>query len=343
MYKVISLFSGIGGSSQGYKQAGLNVVASVEFLDYQARTYRLNHPTTRLYQSDIRTLEPLTILQDLGLSIGELDILDGSPPCSSFSTSGITSDGWGKAKDYGNKRQRTDDLFWDYIRFVRAMKPKVFVAENVSGLIKGVSKGHFNDFMVAFQESGYKVSAKLLNAANYGVAQNRQRVIFIGVREDLGLLPTYPSVKQSVVSAEEALRGVVVDISENVAMSPNLLDLWHRTRVGGSFDEAMLVRSGRQSYFSHKRVAANKPANTITAHAGSDLSHWSEPRNFYSHELQALQSFPADYQINENRTTRIEGIGRSVPPRMMEAIARTIRTEILDKVYSDGVPSEISN
>ena len=119
--RVISLFSGIGGSSEGYIAAGADVLASVEFLDYQARVYRANHPETRVYEEDIRKLDPLEIISDLGLKVGELDVLDGSPPCSSFSVSGKGAKGWGKAKSYGNRKQVTDDLFFEYIRFVDAM------------------------------------------------------------------------------------------------------------------------------------------------------------------------------------------------------------------------------
>ena len=129
--RVISLFSGIGGSSEGYIAAGADVLASVEFLDYQARVYRANHPETRVYEEDIRKPDPLEIISYLGLKVGELDVLDGSPPCSSFSVSGKGSKGWGKAKSYGNRKQVTDDLFFEYIRFVEAIKPKFFVAEKV--------------------------------------------------------------------------------------------------------------------------------------------------------------------------------------------------------------------
>ncbi len=129
--KIISLFSGIGGSSEGYIADGNEVVAAVEFLDYQAETYRINHPETKVYEEDIRKLDPLKILEELGLKVGELDVLDGSPPCSSFSVSGKGSKGWGDEKSYGNRKQVTDDLFFEYIRFVDAIKPKFFVAEKV--------------------------------------------------------------------------------------------------------------------------------------------------------------------------------------------------------------------
>ncbi|GAB3284438.1 DNA (cytosine-5-)-methyltransferase [Larkinella harenae] len=332
MYQVISTFSGIGGSSQGYKQAGMKVLASVEFLDYQARNYRLNHPSTKVYQADIRTLDPLAILSDLGLHPGDLDILDGSPPCSSFSTNGIVADGWGKVKPYGNKQQRTDDLFFEYIRFLQMMQPKCFVAENVSGLIKGASKGYFNQFFEAFQGAGYRVKAKLLNAANYGVPQIRQRIIFIGVRNDLGLDPVFPLPTSRIISASEAIRAYQIRKTEDVSISDLQYEYWGVTKPGESMEESNYRKTGKKGWFSKVKLHALRPANTITAHASDDLFHWKEPRHLYIDELKALQSFPNDYQLVGSYGRNAEGIGRSVPPKMMEAIARIIAEEVLSKV-----------
>ncbi|GAB3546391.1 DNA cytosine methyltransferase [Spirosoma fluminis] len=337
MYKVISTFSGLGGSSQGYKQAGLNVLASVEFLDYQAENYRRNHPTTRLFQGNIRDLDPLAILAEVGLAPSELDILDGSPPCSSFSTNGIVAKGWGKVKGYGNTVQRTDDLFYEFIRFLRAMRPKVFVAENVSGLIKGVSKGHFNAFLKAFRASGYVTKAKLMNSANYGVPQLRERVIFMGVREDLagppgGLEPTYPVPNPKFITASQALAGAPIDLNEDVSLSELHLKYYQHTRPGEGLDKGSMRAGDGYKWFSHKKLHPHKPSNTLTAHAFDDVTHWSEPRKLYVAEAKRLQSFPDTYTLTGDRRRQIEGIGRSVPPKMMEAIGRAIASEILDKI-----------
>lgn len=333
MYKVISTFSGIGGSSQGYKQAGFEVLASVEFLDYQADNYRLNHPKTRVYQGDIRKMDPLKILEDVGLEVGELDLLDGSPPCSSFSTNGIVSKGWGKVKAYGNKKQRTDDLFFEYIRFIKAIRPKVFVAENVSGLLKGASKGMFNIFFNEFMSCGYKVKAKLMNSANYGVPQSRERVIFIGVREDLGIEPSYPIPSLTYITAEEALRDCPVDKSEDVSISDQYQKYWEKTKPGEAMSEGSLRCGDGYKWFSRKKLNPNRPSYTLTAKAYDDVTHWSEARNLYTAELKRLQSFPDSYVLRgTSRQKMCEGIGRSVPPKMMEAVARNIKENILDKI-----------
>jgi DNA (cytosine-5)-methyltransferase 1 len=333
MYKVISTFCGLGGSSTGYKMGGLDVVASVEFLDYQARNYRRNHPTTRLYEADIRTLDPLKILADLGLKPGELDIFDGSPPCSSFSTAGLVADGWGVEKKYGNQVQATDNLFAEYFRFLRAIQPKICVAENVSGLLKGDSKGHFNNFLREFDAAGYQVTAKLMNAANYGVAQKRQRVIFVGVRKDLGLEPVFPKAYGTIRTAGLALRGVVNSAAD-------LSDVSGLSQKGEPFaiiQALRLMKPGQQhdKFFSLVKTDPNQPANTITATAGvasaASICHWDN-RKFTVPELLRLQSFPDSYQLEGNYQQRVEGIGRSVAPKMYEALALTLAAQVLDRL-----------
>lgn len=329
MYKVISTFSGIGGSSQGYKQAGLDVIASVEFLDYQADNYRLNHPTTKVYQDDIRKLDPLHILQDVNLKPYELDILDGSPPCSSFSTAGLIQDGWGKEKQYGNRVQRTDDLFFEYIRFLDKIKPKVFIAENVSGLIKGASKGHFNEFIRHFKACGYNVKAKLMNAANYGVPQKRERVIFIGVRNNLNLEPVYPQPSIKKISLSEAFKEVV--------NTPEDLKEADIARYA-IYKELLKVKEGGKSnkYISLQKESRYEPARTLTATVGNisaaSICHWDN-RKFTVNECKAIASVPQSYNlIGKSYQEKVEGLGRCVPPKMMEAIARTVAKEILDKI-----------
>jgi len=329
MYKVISTFSGIGGSSQGYKQAGLNVVASVEFLDYQARIYRANHKNTKLYQSDIRELNPINILNDLNINVGELDILDGSPPCSSFSTAGSIDEGWGKAKKYGNKVQRTDDLFLEYIRFIDKIKPKVFVAENVSGLIKGVSKGHFNEFFRLFKSLGYQVSAKILNASNYYVPQKRQRIIFIGVRNDLNIKPSFPEPSIKKVNLAEAFKGVINSLDElneiDFKKSANYFKLC-KLRIGEKAKSPFMLYKSTPFDVSRTLTASD-------SHMGYNACnyHWDN-RKFTISELKRIASFPDDYIIiGNNYNEKAEGLGRCVPPKMMEAIARNIKINILDK------------
>jgi len=204
-YRVVSTFSGCGGSCLGYRIAGFHVLWANEFIPAAQESYRLNHPDSFLNTSDIRKLAPETILAQAGIAVGELDILDGSPPCASFSTAGKRQKNWGAAKKYSQTVQRTDDLFWEYARLLKALQPRTFVAENVSGLVKGVAKGYFLQVLALLKDCGYKVAARLLDAAWLGVPQSRQRLIFIGVRQDLGAEPAYPEPFKYQYSIRDAL------------------------------------------------------------------------------------------------------------------------------------------
>jgi len=204
-YKAISTFSGCGGSSLGYKMAGFEVLWASEFIPAAQDTYRANHPGTILDTRDIRQVQAGDILEAIKMEPGELDLFDGSPPCASFSTAGKREEGWGKVKNYSDTKQRTDDLFFEYARLVKGVQPKVFVAENVSGLVKGTAKGYFLEILAALKECGYNVKAKLLDAQWLGVPQMRQRIVFVGVRNDLGLEPAFPQPLPYRYSVRDAL------------------------------------------------------------------------------------------------------------------------------------------
>ena len=170
-FKVASTFSGCGGSCLGYRMAGFRVIYANEFIPEAQRTYKTNHPNSYLDGSDIRTLTPEKLLERAGLERGELDLLDGSPPCSAFSTAGKREEGWGKVKQYSDGAQRVDDLFYEYARIVKGVQPKVFVAENVSGLVKGTAKGYFKRILQALRDCGYNVRCRVLDARWLGVPQ----------------------------------------------------------------------------------------------------------------------------------------------------------------------------
>lgn len=175
-FTVISTFSGCGGSSLGYQLAGGKVLLAVEMDDNAVETYKLNFPNTPVYHGDIHNLTSDEILKRCNLKPGELDILDGSPPCQGFSTAG--------KREYCDPRNQ---LYNEYIRLLRGLQPKVFVMENVSGLVKGKMKLIFKDILTELKASGYNVKVRLMNAMYYNVPQSRQRLIFIGVRNDLGI------------------------------------------------------------------------------------------------------------------------------------------------------------
>jgi DNA (cytosine-5)-methyltransferase 1 len=208
-FTAISTFSGCGGSCLGYRMSGFRVAWASEFIPAACAVYRANHPETILDTRDIRTVQPAEILDAIGLKAGELDLMDGSPPCASFSTAGKREKHWGRAKKYSDTVQRTDDLFFEYVRLLDGLRPKVFVAENVSGLVKGVAKGYFLEILAKLKACGYRVGVKVLDAQWLGVPQARQRTIFIGVREDLGRAPVFPKPLPYRYSLRDALPWVV--------------------------------------------------------------------------------------------------------------------------------------
>jgi DNA (cytosine-5)-methyltransferase 1 len=202
---VVSTFSGAGGSCLGFRYAGFRTLYASEFMEAARDTYRANHPGVYVDDRDIREVTADEILDQVGFEPGELDVLEGSPPCAAFSTAGKRSAKWGTVNAYSDTAQRSDDLFFEYVRLVDGLRPRVFVAENVSGLVKGVAKGYFLEILAAMRALGYRVGARVLDAQWLGVPQRRQRVIFIGVRDDLGKEPAYPSPLPYRYSLRDAL------------------------------------------------------------------------------------------------------------------------------------------
>lgn len=182
--KVFSCFSCGGGSSMGYKLAGYDVIGNCEIDPVTNEIYKKNNHPRLNYCCDIRDFAKL---EEYPEELYHLDVLDGSPPCTTFSLAGKREKTWGKEKVFaeGNVRQRLDDLFFPFIEVARRLQPKVVVAENVKGMILKNARGYVAEVIKAFDEAGYKVQLFLLNAASAGVPQRRERVFFICQRKDM--------------------------------------------------------------------------------------------------------------------------------------------------------------
>lgn len=203
---MVSTFSGCGGTCLGFRMAGWRV-AWANDSDANARAcYALNFPGTICDGRDLRAVTAADILSATGLARGELDLFEGSPPCTVFSTAGRRSAKWGGARRHaGVADVRVEDLFFVWLDLLDGLRPRAFVAENVSGLIKGVARGYFKRIMSRMREIGYRVDARVLDAADYGVPQRRVRVIFMGVRADVGARPTWPLALGYRYSVRDAL------------------------------------------------------------------------------------------------------------------------------------------
>ncbi|ANS02765.1 site-specific DNA methylase [uncultured Mediterranean phage uvDeep-CGR0-KM14-C182] len=192
---LVSLFAGCGGSSLGYKWADYDIRLAVEWDEGAVDIYRRNFPGANVHHGDITQLSGEQALEMAGVAPGELDVLDGSPPCQGFSTAGL--------REFDDTRNR---LFEEYIRLLDAYRPKVFIMENVTGLKKGKMKLTFAEMTRAMKAQGYTVSCRELNAWWWGVPQNRRRLIWIGTREDLGIVPSHPTATyRKPVSVAQAL------------------------------------------------------------------------------------------------------------------------------------------
>lgn len=358
-YRAASTFSGCGGSSLGYRMAGFKVIWASEFIPAAQETYRANMSAgTILDTRDIRQVQPADFLAATGLAPGALDLLDGSPPCASFSTAGKREAGWGKVKAYSDTTQRTDDLFHEFIRLVAGIQPKVFVAENVSGLVKGTAKGYFLEILAGLKGAGYQVTARVLDAQWLGVPQMRQRLIFVGVRNDLGLAPAHPkplpyrySVRDALPWITKALRdnrgafgngGTIIDKPSPTVLSDSVGTHWveaetdiSRFAIGAEWDN-LKPGEGSDKYLNLKRTRVDGPSHAISAEGGNQSTagvvHPYEKRKFSIAELRRICGFPDDFILTGTYSQQWERLGRAVPPVMMAAIAATVRDQILNRI-----------
>lgn len=314
---VISTFAGCGGSSLGYSMAGFRELLAVEWDNNAVETFRLNFPDVLVYHGDICKLNVDECLELAGIQSGELDILDGSPPCQGFSTAG--------------KRDLNDDrnqLFREFVRLLRGLQPKVFVMENVSGLVKGKMKLVFAEIMRELKASGYKVSCRLMNAMYFHVPQSRQRLIWIGVREDLETEPGHPKASGNLVPVRQS------HFDDNNRLRGVELSRWSNIPPGGNWQnlpEHLVNGKAKFSNF-HRKLDANKPSFTIGKqehYSSGRFYHWSQERRISDKELCRIGAFPDPFVFVGEGDLIHTQIGNSVPPLFMRAIALHIRKTIL--------------
>lgn len=327
-----------------------------------------------LWGDDIRGLDPYAMMSALGLEPGELDCFEGSPPCKSFSMAGVREDKWGKVAAYsGERKQKSDDLFFEYMRLVLAFKPKSFVAENVQGLALGAAVDHvLKPFEEEMRQSGYIVDHRLLNAADFGVPQERPRLFVQGIRvglvDKLGrqIKPAWPKAQEYRYTVNQAISGVEStieqiteswlgtkadlfsthgDVPEEVIKKFwkdrfNIKDTDSRFAVGAAWYILGPGGSPENTYFQLVRSHPDRPVPTITATsagniAAAGITHPNECRKFTTPELRALFTFPRDYKFDGNTEQQGERMGRSVPPYLMKAIAEKLAST-LKKVHKDN-------
>ena len=360
-FNVISTFAGGGGSSTGYRLAGGKILCINEFVEEAQNTYRENYPDTPILPGDIKQLSGKDFLDIAKLDVGELDILDGSPPCSAFSVAGKLShsrdgkhsDGWGQTKNYsdGKMVENIEDLFFEFLRVADDIKPKVIIGENVKGLTIGEAKQYFNKIQNTFEDIGYDVVAKVLDSRYFGISQTRTRVFFIGVRNDItekaGLNfmtigNVFPQELPDVVPLKDALIDLQYDEEEVKYLTDKFSKTAYWRDTGSKMEiDPPKVLTGmdyhpKGHHFNLKRVSQYQPAPTLTAMGSNDTTagafHWAEPRKLTIGELKRIQSLPDDFKLTGKWNQKAERIGRMVPPLMMKAIADSVYNKVLKEI-----------
>ena len=234
LFSYISFFSGGGGSSCGYKLAGGDCRFVNEFQQVAMDDYLANWPGTPNICDDIKNVTGQQIMELTGLKVGELDLLDGSPPCPPFSMSGTKQKGWGKEKTaYGMKQKNIEDLTWEQIRIANEMQPKVIVCENVKGLTMEYAKEHLQRMVNDFEACGYTTVYRVMKGQFHGVPQKRERVFIVSVRNDvldaIGLpfmcldAEIFPEPEETMSTIEDAIGDLRLD-NENASEAVELCD-----------------------------------------------------------------------------------------------------------------------
>jgi len=322
---VVSTFAGCGGSSLGYSMAGYRERLAVEWDDNAVATFKANFPHVPVYHGDIAKLSVQQCLDLAKIQPRQLDVFDGSPPCQGFSTAG--------KRIFGDDR---NGLFREFVRLLRGLQPRAFVMENVSGMVKGKMRLAFVEILRELKASGYRVVARLLNAKYFWVPQSRERLIFVGVREDLGIEPSHPRPECGCISSRHAIgrfEGMYPD--ETGRHKPHIREQWstgYNPRNGRA--GLRVVRAGAYvGSFNSCRLEAGKPSPTFVK--SHNHWHYSEFRHLAPVEASILASFGENFVW---RSDFVERIGNSVPPLFMRSIARHIRAEILDRAGPGALP-----
>lgn len=334
--KVFSCFACGGGGSMGYKLSGYDVIGCNEIDPRMMYTYCQNHNPRFNFLEPIQTFK---LRDDLPDELYQLDILDGSPPCSTFSIAGSREDAWGVEKKFreGQASQVLDTLFFDFIDLAKKLQPKVVIAENVKGLLLGEAQKYVARIYEDFDKAGYMVQHFLLNGAAMGVPQRRERVFFVCLRKDLcapflkqvNLFEEKPALEMEFNEAP-ILFGEFADFNGRMCESPIVRKLWdNRQRGDVSQGDANLRLYGKEANFNQQYVYLDKVSPTL-ASKETCLVHFEQPRYLSASEVCCLSTFPLDYNFCGQSPHYI--CGMSVPPLMMAQVSNQVWLQWLSKL-----------
>ena len=300
---VMTTFACGGGSSMGYRLAGFEVVAANDIDPQMARVYIQNHHPKQFFECSVTDL----VKRD---DLPEVDILDGSPPCSVFSVAGLGEKAWGKSKKFreGQAEQVLDDLFFEFQKLAKKMNPKVVVAENVKSMLHGKAKRYAEEYVRRMKQCGYETQVFVLDGSTMGLPQKRERVFFIsnrlGKRIDLNFNDIPVQFRE---------------ISDDTDTETNLSELYQNYYKNAKEGEPV------GKFAARRKLWWERPSRTVTA-SGANF-HPKYPRTVNFKEELLLCSFPQDYDFTGVKPTYL--MGMSVPPVMMARVAEEIKKQLL--------------
>lgn len=313
---VFSTFSCGGGSSMGYKLAGYDVIGNVEIDPRVMAVYKKNNHPHYSFLMDVREFLKLP-KRKMPDELFNLDILDGSPPCSVFSTAGEREKGWNKEKVFreGQAKQKLDDLFFYFIGIAQRLQPKVVIAENVSGLLKGNAKGYVNEIFKAFDAAGYKTQLFLLNAAFMGVPQKRERCFFVAQRKDQAFPKLTLNFREKPI-----LFGEVRGECGETATGKDAAYL-KKALPSDKYVSWIEGREKNRQIGNFRHIIADVDIAPTIVSAGTDYRQ-CDKKKLSEIDFRNVQTFPQDYDFGDQTAKYI--CGMSVPPVMMAQIANEV-------------------
>lgn len=320
--KVFGTFICGGGSTMGYKLAGFEHIGGVEIDPKVADVYKANHKPKHLFVEDIRVFNERT---DLPAELYSLDILDGSPPCSTFSMAGSREKAWGKEKQFreGQSLQTLDDLVFVYCDTIAKLKPKVFLLENVKGIIQGNAKWYSKQIVTRMEAHGYKVQVFCLNAASMGVPQKRERVFFIGHKKEFDFHGLVLRFQEKAIVFGDVDEGKVARKPIRDGIEP----YYKQTKMGKCVSSVHPTGMYFGTYKQHPEMVSN---TLIADNGGGIMLHSTEPGYLTDGEYCKIGSYPLDYNFKGIEPKYL--IGMSVPPVMTAQIAHQIWLQWLSKI-----------
>lgn len=343
--RTLSLFSGAGGLDIGFSDIGFDIVDSVEIERKFCDTLELNTGAGKRFDKSI--VNCIDIREFTGDNLGPIDFIIGGPPCQTFSAAGRRANGVLGTTDARGV------LFREYVRLLQKLSPRGFLFENVYGLVGAQGGSAWEEIKKAFSNVGYKLFYRIVDAADYGVPQHRERLLIVGLKEGCFEFPRPTHGPDSVdnhpfYNAETAVEGVISNESDESnkvggrygtlldSIPPGLNYSFYTEEMG--HPNPIFAWRSKFSDFLYK-ADPNVPVRTIKASGGAYTGplHW-ENRFFNLEEYKRLQSFPDDYAISGNKQTAVKQIGNSVPPQLARIMAIAIRIQ----VFGTAFPFEMS-